>query len=133
MTAELRWVSCPAEFSYSGSLTRHLILAGSPTTLCGRTAPQAGVWRSNVTKPKCATCLNRNNGVDEPKPVTAPTPTVTQELELSEPESHEPQPCRNCGAQIMYGQPLYQGHDYWYHVHNHSLFCTLPMVATPAE
>ena len=107
----MRWVSCSADFSVTASQTRHLILPGSPTTLCGRTATQAGTWRGNTTKPKCEDCLKVN-------------------------EPHEPQPvlCQNCGMPITHGEPLFVGGGhYWYHPHNKSQLCVLPQVATPIK
>ena len=131
MQVGLRWVSCPPEVSFSGSMTRHLILSGSPTTLCGKTASQPGVWRANLTKPECATCLKRNSEGQNNTAIPAKTPAEKEESTTAPVSTETTHHCKHCGAVIEYGQPLYQGHDYWFHVHNHSSFCTLPPVAMP--
>lgn len=92
-----------------------------------------------MTKPECATCLKRNSAGPAPLTVKKDAeekedqPDNVIELPVRIDKIITQHHCKNCGAVIEYGQPLYQGHDYWYHVHNHSPFCTLPTVAAPSD
>lgn len=60
---DYRWVSCSEEMSWSASQSRHLIVKGGLTTVCGNTASHTDVWRTNSTKLNCEACMKQGKDI----------------------------------------------------------------------
>jgi hypothetical protein len=67
---QLAWVSCAKSVSKTASESRHLIVPGSLTTLCGNTASHVDVWRRNRNKPACTYCAQALEEMGKSKTMT---------------------------------------------------------------